>query len=61
MPSFGWVKEIKKASKLLPPFLYVVLVPLLKPLPYLMYLYTSLEPEANSFHKNIRGYNSLLA
>jgi hypothetical protein len=36
----------------------VGLTPLLKPPPYLMYLYTSL---ADSFHKNIRGYNSLLA
>ncbi|CAI2197289.1 11518_t:CDS:2, partial [Funneliformis geosporum] len=39
----------------------VRLLPLLKPPPYLMNLYTSSESEANSFHKNVRSYNSLLA
>ncbi|CAI2196417.1 16124_t:CDS:1 [Funneliformis geosporum] len=39
----------------------VRLLPLLKPPPYLMNLYTSLESEANSFRKNVRSYNSLLA
>jgi hypothetical protein len=34
---------------------------LLRPPPYLMNLYTSLESEANTFRKNIRSYNSLLA
>jgi len=39
----------------------VKLAPLLKPPPYLMNMYTSLEPEANSFRRNARSYNSLLA
>ncbi|CAI2188779.1 19011_t:CDS:1, partial [Funneliformis geosporum] len=39
----------------------VRLLPLLKPPPYLMNLYTSSESEANSFRKNVRSYNSLLA
>ncbi|CAI2190530.1 18423_t:CDS:2 [Funneliformis geosporum] len=37
------------------------LLPLLNPPPYLMNLYTSSESEANSFRKNVRSYNSLLA
>ena len=32
-----------------------------KPPPYLMNLYTSSESEANSFRRNVRSYNSLLA
>ncbi|CAB4491168.1 unnamed protein product [Rhizophagus irregularis] len=39
----------------------VGLPPLLRPPPYLMNLYTSLEPEANAFRRNVRSYNSLLA
>lgn len=39
----------------------VHLPPLLKPPSYLIDLYTSSEPNANSFRKNIRGYNSVLA
>ncbi|CAI2163948.1 7233_t:CDS:1 [Funneliformis geosporum] len=39
----------------------VRLLPLLKPPLYLMNLYTSSESEANSFRKNVRSYNSLLA
>jgi hypothetical protein len=39
----------------------VSLQPLLKPPSYLLNLYTSSGPNANSFRKNIRGYNSLLA
>ena len=39
----------------------VRLPPLLRPPPYLMNLYTSLESEADSFRKNARSYNSLLA
>ncbi|CAI2195031.1 6021_t:CDS:2, partial [Funneliformis geosporum] len=39
----------------------VRLLPLLKLPTYLMNLYTSSESEANSFRKNIRSYNSLLA
>ena len=38
----------------------VRLPPLLRPPPYLINLYTSLESEANNFRKNIRSYNSLL-
>ncbi len=39
----------------------VNLLPLLKPLLYLLYLYTLAGPEASSFCKNIRAYNSILA
>ena len=39
----------------------VRLPPLLKPPLYLMNLYTSPESEANTFRKNARSYNSLLA
>ncbi len=39
----------------------VRLMPLLKPPPYLMNLYTSSESEADSFRRNARSYNSLLA
>ena len=39
----------------------VHLPPLMKPPPYLLNLYTSSEPDACSFHKNIRRYNSILA
>ena len=39
----------------------VSLPPLLKPPSYLLYLYTSSNPDAVSFCKNIRGYNNLLA
>src|SRR5581483_471329 len=63
-----WMGERdQKSTKAFPTFAVccaggnVRLTPLLKPPPYLMYLYTSLESEANSFRKNIRGYNSLLA
>src|SRR5262249_23148295 len=34
---------------------------LLRPPPYLMNLYTSLESEADTFRRNARSYNSLLA
>ena len=39
----------------------VSLPPLLRPPPYLMNLYTSQNSEANTFHRNVRSYNSLLA
>ncbi|CAG8785949.1 901_t:CDS:2, partial [Dentiscutata erythropus] len=39
----------------------VQLPPLLKPLPYLLNLYTSTNPDAVEFHKHARGYNSALA
>ncbi|RGB27075.1 hypothetical protein C1646_769599 [Rhizophagus diaphanus] len=39
----------------------VNLPPLLEPPPYLLNLYTSSRSDANTFCKNIRGYNSLLA
>ena len=39
----------------------VRLSPLFRPPSYLMNLYTSLETEANTFHRNVRSYNSLLA
>ena len=39
----------------------VKLPPLLTPPPYLMNLYTSLDSEANTFRRNLRSYNSLLA
>ncbi|CAI2200186.1 17597_t:CDS:1, partial [Funneliformis geosporum] len=39
----------------------VNLPPLLKPPSYLLNLYTSSDSIATSFHKNIRGYNILLA
>src|SRR3954467_1194798 len=38
----------------------VSLPPLLKPPPYLINLYTSLDSEADSFCRNLRSYNSLL-
>ena len=39
----------------------VNLPPLLKPPPYLLYLYTSPNSDATLFRKNIRGYNNILA
>ncbi len=35
------------------------LLPLLKPLLYLLNLYTSSASDADSFHKNIRAYNNI--
>ena len=63
-----WMDEKnKKSIQISPTFTVccadgkVKLAPLLKPSPYLMNMYTSLEPEANSFRRNARSYNSLLA
>ena len=39
----------------------ISLPPLLKPPQYLLDLYTSSNSNATSFHRNIRGYNNLLA
>ena len=39
----------------------VILPSLLEPPSYLLNLYTSSDPISNSFRKNIRGYNNLLA
>ena len=39
----------------------VSLPPLLRPPPYLMNLYTSQNSEVNTFRRNVRSYNSLLA
>ena len=63
-----WIDERdQKSSKTSPSFAVccaggkVKLLPLLKPPSYLLDLYTSSGPDANSFRKNIRGYNNLLA
>ena len=63
-----WIGEKDQRSTLSSPTFSVCcaggkvkLTPLLKPPLYLMNLYTSLGSEANSFRRNIRGYNSLLA
>ena len=63
-----WIDEKnQKSTRISPTFSVccangkVKLMPLLKPSPYLMNLYTSSESEANSFRRNVRSYNSLLA
>jgi hypothetical protein len=63
-----WIDEKNQKSTWISPTFSVCcangkvkLMPLLKPPPYLMNLYTSSESEANSFRRNVRSYNSLLA
>src|SRR3990170_6297341 len=63
-----WINEKDQNSSLaLPSFALccaggkVNLSPLLKPPQYLLDLYTSSNSDAISFHRNIRGYNNLLA
>ena len=63
-----WMDEkVQSSSQAFPSFAVccaggkVSLPPLLRPPPYLMNLYTSLESEADAFHKDLRSYNSLLA
>jgi len=63
-----WIEEKEyHSSKTTPSFAVccaggkVRLPPLLRPPRYLIDLYTSLNSDATSFHKNIRGYNNLLA
>ena len=63
-----WIKEKDhNSSQTFPTFAIccaggkVSLPPLFKPPSYLLDLYTSLSSNANSFRKNIRGYNNLLA
>ncbi|PKK66031.1 hypothetical protein RhiirC2_807898, partial [Rhizophagus irregularis] len=63
-----WMNEKDRRSTCVSPTFAVCcakgkvnLPPLLQPPPYLMELYTLSGSTANSFRKNIRGYNSLLA
>ena len=63
-----WMGERDQRSTLASPTFFVCcaggkvrLPPLLKPPTYLMDLYNLFRPEAISFRRNIRGYNSLLA
>ena len=63
-----WIEERDCKSNLTSPTFAICcaggkvkLSPLLKPPSYLMNLYTSLDSEADTFHRNLRSYNSLLA